>query len=188
MRTTGPRTTGPGTTRSTATGSRPTESETTALEKTIRERLSHRRLAYGQRRLKMSLAITKASRLKPEIRLAQAVSEFEADLSTEQKATFRTNRSKTISSPPTSQDVMRLTAEIDRGTGNGNRCLGPRLTNVLQAVQKFAALGDIIIGGSQNLVACGIWTIVRTSLLVSHRLFLQFSSSQKKGTYSNMCL
>ncbi|OQE31901.1 hypothetical protein PENSTE_c001G06158 [Penicillium steckii] len=124
----------------------------------------------------MSLAITKASRLKPEIRLAQAVSEFEADLSTEQKATFRTNRSKTISSPPTSQDVMRLTAEIDRGTGNGNRCLGPRLTNVLQAVQKFAALGDIIIGGSQNLVACGIWTIVRTSLL----LMTTFSSYLEK--------
>lgn len=36
-----------------------------------------------------------------------------------------------------------------------------------QAVQQFTALGDIIVGGSQNLVACGIWTVFRTSLLVS---------------------
>jgi hypothetical protein len=37
----------------------------------------------------MSGALANASRLKPEIRLAQAVSQFEADLSSEQKATFR---------------------------------------------------------------------------------------------------
>lgn len=121
----------------------------------------------------MSQALATASRLKPEIRLAQAVSEFEADLSAEQKAAFRTNRSRSLASPPSTQDVMRLTAEIDRASGKGGRCLGPRLTNVLQAIQRFAALGDIIIGGSQNLVACGVWTIVRMSLLVS-LLFLPF--------------
>lgn len=61
---------------------------------------------------------------------------------------------------------MRLTAEIDHASGQNGRCLGPRLMNLLQAVQKFAALGDVIVGGSQNLIACGIWTIVRTSLQV----------------------
>lgn len=115
----------------------------------------------------MSQALTAAGRLKPEIRLAQAVSEFEADLSGEQKAAFRNTRAKTIQSSPNTQDVMRLAAEIDRASGQNGRCLGPRLMNLLQAVQKFAALGDVIVGGSQNLIACGIWTIVRTSLQVS---------------------
>jgi hypothetical protein len=40
----------------------------------------------------MSGVLAKASSLKPEIRLAQAVSEFEADLSNKQKSTFRTLR------------------------------------------------------------------------------------------------
>ncbi|KAJ5156484.1 NACHT nucleoside triphosphatase [Penicillium capsulatum] len=124
----------------------------------------------------MSKALATASPLKPEIRLAQAVSEFEADLSADQKAAFRSNRSISLASPPSTQDVMRLTAEIDRASGQGGRCLGPRFTNVLQAIQKFAALGDIIIGGSQNLVACGVWTIVRTSLL----LITSFSSYLEK--------
>ena len=117
----------------------------------------------------MSVALANASRLKPEIRLAQAVSQFEADLSSEQKTRFRTSRSQWRDSPPDPSDVMRLTAEIDRhvsGKVGGRRCFGPRLTNFLQAVQQFAALGDIVVGGSQNIIACGVWSLVRMSLLV----------------------
>ncbi|KAM7198032.1 hypothetical protein V8F33_005299 [Rhypophila sp. PSN 637] len=116
----------------------------------------------------MSTALSKAAPLKAEIRLAQVVSQFEAELSADQKAAFRTQRSQAYKSPPTAQDVMWLTAKIDRETINksgGGRCFGPRFTNVLQAVQQFAALGDVIIGGSQNIIACGVWTLVRMSLL-----------------------
>ncbi len=117
----------------------------------------------------MSGPLTKAARLKPEIRLAQAVSQFAADLSNEQKATFNSYKHHSCDSPPDTSDVMRLTAEIDRsaaGKTGSHRCFGPRLTNVLQAVQQFAALGDIIVGGSQNIVACGVWSLVRMSFLV----------------------
>ena len=117
----------------------------------------------------MSVMLANASRLKSEIRLAQAVSQFEADLSSEQKNTFRTYRSQSLHTPPDSSDVMRLTAEIDRRASGkvGGRCFGPRLTNFLQAVQIFAALGDIVVGGSQNIIACGVWSLLRMSLLVS---------------------
>jgi len=120
----------------------------------------------------MASALVQAGTLKAEIRLAQAVSLFEADLAPDQKASLRTQKLQSCASPPNVQDVMRLTAEIDResmrksGVG-GSRCFGPRFTNVLQAVQQFAALGDVIIGGSQNLVACGVWSVVRMTLLVS---------------------
>ncbi|KAI9768828.1 MAG: hypothetical protein M1840_004642 [Geoglossum simile] len=116
----------------------------------------------------MSAPLANISRLKPEIRLAQAVSQFEADLSSEQKTTFRTSRSRSRDSPPNPSDVMRLTAEIDRqGSGGvgGRQCFGPRFTNFLQAVQQFAAIGDIVVGGSQNIIACGVWALVRMSLL-----------------------
>lgn len=115
----------------------------------------------------MSSALTQAGSLKAEIRLAQAVSEFEADLSTEEKSAFHSYRSQSCKSPPQIHDVMQLTAEITRpGKLGGGRCFGPRLTNVLESVQKFAALGDVIIGGSQNIVACGVWSIARMTLLV----------------------
>ncbi|KAK4219149.1 ankyrin repeat-containing domain protein [Rhypophila decipiens] len=116
----------------------------------------------------MSTALSKAAPLKAEIRLAQAVSQFEAELASDQKAAFRSQRSQAYQAPPTAQDVMSFTAKIDRETKNksgGGRCFGPRLTNVLQAVQQFAALGDVVFGGSQNIIACGVWTLVRMSLL-----------------------
>ncbi|EMD92327.1 hypothetical protein COCC4DRAFT_162321, partial [Bipolaris maydis ATCC 48331] len=115
----------------------------------------------------MSGVLEKALLLKPEIRLAQAVSEFEADLSTEQKATFRTLKSQSQSNTPDPSDVMRLTAEMDRSISikYSSRCFGPRFTNFLQGVQQFAALGDVVVGGSQNLIACGVWSLVRMSLL-----------------------
>jgi hypothetical protein len=118
----------------------------------------------------MSGVVANASRLKPEIRLAQAVSEFEADLSSEQKTSLRAYRSLLRGAPPGPSDVMCLTAEIDRracAKMGGGRCLGPRMTNFLHAVQQFAAIGDVLVGGSQNLIACGVWSLVRMSLLVS---------------------
>ena len=111
--------------------------------------------------------LTKAAKLRPDIRLAQAVSEFQKDMSTEQKARFLAYQAQSQKCPPDINDVMRLTAEIDRRAVGHGRCLGPRFTNFLQGVQKFAALGDIIVGGSQNIIACGVWSLVRLSLLVS---------------------
>ena len=92
----------------------------------------------------MSNALAFASRLKPEIRLAQEVSEFEAALSDEQKATFRSCRSQAQASPPDAGDIARLTAEVDRRAareGRLSRCFGPRFSNILETIQQFARLG-----------------------------------------------
>jgi hypothetical protein len=113
----------------------------------------------------MSSALTKAAPLKSEIRFAQAVSEFEAILSSDQKSEFRSLRTKN----PSPSHVMLLTAEVDRRVSRklSGQCFGPRFTSFLEGVQQFAALGDVVVGGSQNLVACGVWSLVRMSLLVS---------------------
>lgn len=123
----------------------------------------------------MSLALREAARLKPEVRLAQAVSEFEASLSSENKALFNTRRSQARSSPPTVQDVRVFTAEIDRV--HGGRCLAIRFMSVVVAVQKFVSFGDIIIGGSQNIVACGVWSVVRLALSVSNYFTMVYSKN-----------
>ncbi|KAH7129961.1 hypothetical protein B0J13DRAFT_598305 [Dactylonectria estremocensis] len=115
----------------------------------------------------MALALATASPLKPDIRLAQTVSEFEAALAIDQKAAFRTARSAARNAPVTIKDVMRLTAEVDLEASRKHgrvRCFGPRMTNMLQAIQQFAALGDVVIGGSQNLIACGVWAVVRMTV------------------------
>jgi hypothetical protein len=111
----------------------------------------------------MALALSKAARLKPELRLAQALSEFEVVLRDKDKAKLRAYRAQ---SPPNATDVMRLTAEIDLDALRKHkfrRCVGPRLCNFLQAVQGFA---DTVVGGSQSLTASAIWGVVKLSLQV----------------------
>lgn len=114
----------------------------------------------------MALALKQAWPLKAEIRLGQAISEFKAKLSDGEKAEFNTRQSNSQSSPPTVQDVRVLTAKIDRG--HGGRCLSTRFMSVMEAVQQFVSLGDIIIGGSASIIACGVWSVVRLALSVSY--------------------
>ncbi|KAF2008618.1 hypothetical protein BU24DRAFT_360102, partial [Aaosphaeria arxii CBS 175.79] len=115
----------------------------------------------------MSRAFIQASALKPDIRLAQAVSEFQADLSSEEKAKFQSQRSQFAAASPVLDDVMRVTAEVNRQTSRklGGQCFGTRFTNFMHLVQQFAAIGDVVVGGSQNLIACGVWALVRMSIL-----------------------
>lgn len=117
----------------------------------------------------MSLALSRASRLKPEIRLAQAVSELVAALPLGQKAAFNSIRSQAQAAAPTITDVMQLTAEIDRRALSkvGGQCFGLRFMSFIQSIQQFVALGDIVVGASQQIVACGLWAVVRMALLVS---------------------
>ncbi|KAL2822219.1 ankyrin repeat-containing domain protein [Aspergillus cavernicola] len=127
----------------------------------------------------MSTALTKAARLKPEIRLGQAVSEFQVNLSSLEKATFRSQQTNACKNPPDIRDVMQLTAELNRCTGAHGQCFGPRVTSILRAVQQFASLGDIVVGGSQNLLACGVWSVVRLTLVavVKHSTYFERLSS-----------
>ncbi|KAH8698093.1 hypothetical protein GQ44DRAFT_787899, partial [Phaeosphaeriaceae sp. PMI808] len=73
---------------------------------------------------------------------------------------------------------MRLTAEIDRQMSRkvGGRCFGLRFTNFLQGVQQFATLRDVVVRGSQNIIACGVWSLVRMTLLA----VVNFSSYAEK--------
>ncbi|KAH7309878.1 hypothetical protein B0I35DRAFT_440755 [Stachybotrys elegans] len=115
----------------------------------------------------MSTAVREAASLRADIRLEAAVLDFRRDLSPSQKIELDSNEAQWRKKPPTIQDVMRLTAQIDRQSArnSGNRrCFGPRLTNVLQSIQQFAALGDIVLGGSQNIIACSVWALVRMTL------------------------
>lgn len=108
-----------------------------------------------------------AGKLKPEIRLAQAVSEFGACLDGTRRATFKTLQTN---SPPSPTEVIRLTEEINRDGARLHRSWQPhgtRLVGILERIQLFSAVGDVLVGGAQNMIASGVWAAVRMSLEVS---------------------
>lgn len=109
--------------------------------------------------------IANVAKLKPEIRLAQALSAFKAVLRADRRAKFDVSIATFKDHPPDAKDVNRLSAEINRDIQQTTRrCYGPRFVHVLQAVQQYASMGDIFVGGSQNLVASGVWATVRLTV------------------------
>ncbi|KAL2680451.1 hypothetical protein Neosp_008052 [[Neocosmospora] mangrovei] len=116
----------------------------------------------------LSSAVGLAAKLKPEIRLSQVISEFNASLDNKnQRARFKNLQSQ---SPPGPDDIIRLTEEINRDGARAHRSwrpYGTRLVAILERLRQFAPIGDVLIGGSQNLIACGVWAVVRLSLETS---------------------
>ncbi|RKK92206.1 hypothetical protein BFJ68_g8637 [Fusarium oxysporum] len=109
-----------------------------------------------------------AASLEPDIRLAQAISMLLADLSDEERLSFETHQDNFL--PPTITDVMRLVAKVDIVAGGkqkgGGRTFGPRLTGFLEAVQEFASIGEVELGGSMSLLATSVWLIVCLTLTI----------------------
>jgi len=116
----------------------------------------------------MSKAIRQAARLKPEVRLAQSLSEFAASLDGGRRTTFKNLQSK---SPPSPADVIRLTEEINRDGSRLHRAwrpYGTRLVAILEKIQALVHVGDLLVGGSQNMIASGVWAAARLGLTVRH--------------------
>ncbi|KAK3331441.1 hypothetical protein B0H66DRAFT_97208 [Apodospora peruviana] len=112
----------------------------------------------------MSTALSQAASLKPDIRLAQALSEFCASLNDARANEFKALRTR---SPPTPADVIKLTEEINRDGSRAHKTWRPYATSMalfLDKVQTLSRIGDLLLGASQNLMATGIWAAVKVTL------------------------
>ena len=109
-----------------------------------------------------------SGRLKAEVRLGHAISAFATVLDSKPRNEFRALQLRR-DFLPSGRDVIRLTEEINQEGQRRHRAwrpYGARVGAFLARLQALASLGDVIIGGSQNLIACGVWGVVRFSLEV----------------------
>lgn len=110
-----------------------------------------------------------SGRLKPEARLGVAISEFAQALDSKHKQEFRSMQT-TENTQISGRDVIKVTEEINQEGSRRHRSWRPHGTKVggfLSRIQTLASIGDVLIGGSQNLIATGVWSAVRLSLMVS---------------------
>ncbi|KAM7201673.1 hypothetical protein V8F33_003222 [Rhypophila sp. PSN 637] len=122
----------------------------------------------------MDSLMLSTARAKPQVRLGHALSTFEESLSKDKKAIFRSYRSQAASSTPTLDDVRRAVAEFDQQSGS--RPYGSRFVNILKAVQQFAVVGDVVVGGGGNVVPSAVWGCLRLTLTV----FTNLASCREK--------
>ncbi|KAL6402891.1 uncharacterized protein AUP68_12219 [Ilyonectria robusta] len=114
----------------------------------------------------MALALSQAASVKAEIRLHQALKQFSLALEPRHQAEFNIFKSQ---SAPTFETVIELSIQVSRDgryqhAGGWLPKFGPRLEPLLHRIQLFSTAGDLLIGGSQNLIASGVWACVRLFL------------------------
>jgi hypothetical protein len=101
--------------------------------------------------------------------LEAAVSRFKAELTPAQWAEFdkteRARRSRTVGASDVTELVTKVTREYAKKAHKPDR--GRRLAKFLRVLRQFCNAGDIVVGGSQNLVASGVWAAARLCLEVS---------------------
>lgn len=123
-------------------------------------------------------AVVLPRNLPANLRLAQAVSQFAQVLDDPARQKFRELRVQLAATAPTTADVIKLTEELNREGARRHASWRPaegtRAGGFLRRIQQFAASGDVIIGGSQNLIASGVWATVRTMLEVCRPLLVAF--------------
>ena len=110
--------------------------------------------------ISMALVLVDAAQLKPEIKLAQALHDYETILSEE-------DRSKLHSQGlPDATAAINLTTLIDRKcSSRRSQCMGPRLITFLESIQQFSQIVDVFVS-SHPEVAALVWGGVKLALLV----------------------
>lgn len=117
----------------------------------------------------ISTAVATVGKLKPEIRLAQTISEFSVSLKRHPNESHIRFKNLQTRSPPNAMEVLQLTEEINRDGARRHRSWRPnatRLVTILERIRQFAPIGDVLVGGAQNLLASGVWATVRMTLEV----------------------
>lgn len=118
------------------------------------------------RRLSKQLALS--GQLSPVARLGEAVSDFSNALNGKHKEEFSALR-RSKNAPLSASDVIKVTEEVNREGRQRHRTWrpnGPKVGAFLAKLQVFANVGDVIVGGAQDLMISGVWGAVRLCLLV----------------------
>ena len=81
--------------------------------------------------------------------------------------------------PPKPHDVLKFSAELNQKAQRQVHCFGPRFQCVLEFVQRFSAVADTIIGGSQQLIASAAWGVVKLALQIASGFLAYFEELSK---------
>lgn len=108
----------------------------------------------------MALVVSGPYGSQPEKYLAQALKEYEAVLSNEERLQLRAQ------GVPSTRDAINLTIQLDQNTRDRRRhCMGARLITILESLQQFSAAADTFVSSHPEVGAL-VWGGVKLALLV----------------------
>ena len=104
--------------------------------------------------------VSNAAPLEPEIKLVQAIHDYETILSDEDRSQLHSQELPNVTA------AINFTTLIDRQcSSRRSRCMGPRLVTFLESIQQFSQVVDTFVS-SHPEVAALVWGGVKFTLLV----------------------
>ena len=108
----------------------------------------------------MALVVASQTSLKPELQLQQALQEYEAILSDEERKELHAQGS------PDAMAAIKFATLIDNNCiSRRSRCLGQRLVTFLETIQQFTQVVDTFVSAHPEVAAL-VWGGVKLALLV----------------------
>lgn len=110
--------------------------------------------------------------LSPNEQLTTAISAFENELKGTNQTAFRQYQVLRTDKVPDLEGVRRFTDGIYSAcvqTHGGWRSHATRIMPFLTRIRDFASIGDVVVGGAQDLLVSGVWAAVRLAIEVHHR-------------------
>lgn len=110
--------------------------------------------------------------LPPRKQLDRALDAFESELLKNKSDGGLATRFKNLRGMgklPDLTEVVRLTEEMSNDCASrhgGWRQYALRLTPFFERIRQFASIGDVLVGGAQNMIASGVWAAVRLAVEV----------------------
>ncbi|MCJ1229129.1 hypothetical protein MMC12_005794, partial [Toensbergia leucococca] len=109
----------------------------------------------------MALVLASAANVQPDTALAQALRDYEAVLSNDQRSRLHSHRG----SVPNAAAAINLTTEIDQeNNGRMGRGVGPRFITFLESLQQFSSVLDTFVSSNPQMAAL-VWGGVKLALL-----------------------
>ena len=109
----------------------------------------------------MAQVLARTAKVEPDVELDQALQDYEAILTDEQKIQMRSS-----TGIPSATAAITLTIDIDReNSSRRSRCVGARLMTLLESVQQFTTVIDTFVSSNPHMAGL-IWGGVKVALLV----------------------
>lgn len=123
----------------------------------------------SQSAINMALVLAEAAPLKPEVKLTQALHEYETILSDEDRKQLHSQ------GLPDATAAINFTTLIDREcSSRRSQCMGPRLITFLESIQQFSQVVDTFVS-SHPEVAALMWGGVKLALLAANNVTSYFN-------------
>ena len=121
----------------------------------------------------MALVLASAANVQPDTALAQALRDYEAVLSNDQRSRLHSHRG----SVPNAAAAINLTTEIDQeNNGRMGRGVGPRFITFLESLQQFSSVLDTFVSSNPQMAAL-VWGGVKLALLVKTNYICGFENA-----------